>query len=87
MKPWWIVLAALVWVGLSGCAGLTARGVGHVKLGMSAAEVQSVAGLPRLIEKDPDVPGCERWYYEDGGVVILQDGKVTLNYPARPPRT
>ncbi|MHC4479655.1 MAG: outer membrane protein assembly factor BamE domain-containing protein [Planctomycetota bacterium] len=82
-----LVLAAL---GV-GCAGHRPRGglelgpaaeeglASPVKVGMTAAEVQSILGTPLQKVQTGREGHREVWYY-GSGVVILRDKRVAFNY-------
>jgi len=78
-------------LALSACTGPARLGVGparpsvaKVRPGMTAEQVQALAGKPLRQETPPQEPDRSYWYY-DGGVVILRNGKVEFSYPeARP---
>jgi outer membrane protein assembly factor BamE (lipoprotein component of BamABCDE complex) len=52
-----------------------------VRIGMSAAQVESVVGDPASKEQKVEA-GADVWYYP-GGVVILQGDRVTFRFPPR----
>ncbi len=55
-----------------------------IKRGMSAAEVKARLGEPAQIEKGG--PEESEWYYENGVIVFLRQGKVCFVGRAEVPR-
>jgi len=94
MRPSLAALAAaFVALFLIGCAGGGAAGgnapaaasaLSAVKLGMSPAEVEALAGSPSSVEPKAGERNVEVWLYQDG-VIMFEDERVVFRYP-EPPR-
>lgn len=80
--------AMLVLALIAGCAGPAepTRGSGavppgpeaRVEAGMSAEQVRAELGEPAFRETRVKADGIQVWYYGNGVVVVLKDGRVGL---------
>ncbi len=50
-----------------------------LEAGTPAEEVRNLLGEPALVEEKQEDGNAEVWYY-DGGVVVMQKGKVAFSY-------
>ncbi len=56
----------------------------RVEVGMTARRVRDILGEPAAIEQEQE-PGTETWYYENGWIVILREGRVQFRGRAAVP--